>query len=137
MPKKEIKLSYLTTKRPTNPDNYLDFPVDWREPIEKPLVFYRDEKGKTYVVERAFPHPPNKAFYELLLSPRYVFSKIRKITKKEEIKIEDEKKEFGARMDLPLEIDGTIVKRRGKIILVLSEDNKWIYNFRREDLNLS
>ena len=129
---KNIKLTYLITEKTKNPINFLDFPVDWRDSEEKPKILYRDEKGREYSIQRVMPYPPkNKAFFQLLNSPAFTFTKEDRIIKGK-IESKKEQKDYGARIDLPIDIEGTIAMKKGKNIIVIDNEEMWVYNFEKE-----
>jgi hypothetical protein len=132
--RKEIKLTYRITEKPINPNNLLEFPVDWREPSIKPIIKYDDQKNRTHVLDRIMPYPPkNEAYWDIQLSPRFVKEKAFVIRKDGKIIPKQEPKIFGPTTDVSIpEIKGTIIKKKGKQIIVLDKDEMWSYTFIRE-----
>jgi hypothetical protein len=133
MPEKKIRLTYRGTENPMDPNNLLQFPVDWKKSPDSPIIRYDDQNNKSYILDRLQPYPPkNDSYFDLQISPRYVKEKVTIIKRDGRMISRKEPKFFGPTTDVFTEIEGTIKKKKGKFIVVVDKDEIWSYTFIKE-----
>lgn len=132
---KKIKLSYHASEEILKPRKDVDyrftdplrFTVDWLKPESQFLKrYYKDEKGNMYYVDRIFPTSDNPVFVDMMLLERFDVVHAIKQGKlsKEAVKVQLD-------TDLPLTVEGEILKTKGKNIIVKDKDGQFVYNFRK------